>query len=289
MSVAIEPAALTIVIPARDEAETLGALLKGLKTACPGAEVLVVDDGSTDSTAKIAEQGGAKVLRHAAGLGNGAAIKTGIRAATRPYLVCMDADGQHRAELVPQLCEQAAKGYDCVVASRAPQAHATPMRRRVNRLYNHAATWITQQRVEDLTSGFRLMRTEQARELLFLLPNSFSYPTTLTIALMRTGRTIFYLAMPVDARQTTKQRRADIQIRSWVDGPRFALTIMKIGMLYAPQRVTLPIAGACGVLGLWFFSGSWLAASVVVFVLGLVAEQVSALHFRMAQDRAPLA
>ena len=280
---------LTIVVPAKNEAETIGALvgevgrrlreLEGLDF-----EIVVVDDGSSDATGMIARECGARVIRHAASLGNGAAIKRGIRAAQKQWVLLMDADGQHPPETIPELIA-AAEDHDMVLASRNGRGGAMH-RNLANRIYNGLASYVTSRRIPDLTSGFRLLRADIAKRLCYLLPNTFSYPTTLTLSMLRCGYSVGFV--PFDVRR----RVGKSHIRILKDGSRFVLIILKIATLFAPLRVFLPLSLGMAVAGLGWYAHTWLeygrftnmsallfTQATVVFMLGLISEQVSALRY----------
>ena len=264
---------LSIVIRVDDRTQALDRLLAELATHCPGAEVIVVDDGSPDDIANAAEAGGARMPHHPAGLGSGAAVKTGIRTATRPYVMCMEADDLGAGE-VTRLLEVAEQGYDCVTAWREWPAPADRWGFRMRRLYQQMAVWLTGKRLEELFSTCRLMRTAQALTVLSRLPNGAAHTGILSAAFLRLGHSTHYVRLPENGGRRPywadilQARRTALENRLY-----FTLILLRVGMLGAPQRITLPVAGGCGILGLMFFSGIWLAAAVVVLVLGLVAEQ----------------
>src|SRR5687768_8943513 len=171
---------ISVILPAKNEAEGLQRTLSALRAQLPDAEVIVVDDGSTDATALVAADLGARVLSAPYSMGNGAAIKRGARAAGGEILVFMDADGQHDPAHIPQLLQRIEAGFDMAVGARDAGGQANVGRGAANALYNRLASWMTGHRVADLTSGFRAVRADKFREFLHLLPNGFSYPTTST-------------------------------------------------------------------------------------------------------------
>ena len=271
----------SILIPAFNEERGIQPLIESLVDELPGAEILVIDDGSSDGTAEVAEKSGARVIRHAYNIGNGAAVKTGLRNATRSRVVLMDADGQHVATDVRKILAPLDK-YNMVVGARPADGHAGWHRRLANGLYNSLATYVTEFPVLDLTSGFRAMRTSEVRRYLEILPNTFSYPTTLTLAYLRSGLTLRY--EPIDIRQ----RVGTSKIRLWQDGTRFLLILTKIATLFAPFRVFLPVSLAFFATGLSYYLYTFitmnrftnmaallLSTSVIIFMLGLVSEQIS--------------
>ena len=219
---------ISIVLPAKNESAAIGTTVSGIRQHYPDAEVIVVNDGSTDHTAAVAEAAGARVIHHTYSKGNGAAIKSGTRAATGEVIVFMDADGQHDPADIPRLLSKLKDGHDMVVGARQAGSQASLGRGLANRFYNLLATYMTGHKVDDLTSGFRAVRAEKFREFLYLLPNGFSYPTTSTMAFFRAGYSVAY--EPIHA----AQRIGKSHIKPLQDGMRFLLIIFMIGTLYSP-------------------------------------------------------
>ncbi|GAA0916385.1 glycosyltransferase family 2 protein [Rothia nasimurium] len=278
---------ISIILPAKNEAAALRDLLPRLKRAQPGAEILVVDDGSTDDTAALCAGLGVICLSSPYSMGNGAAIKRGTRAASGEILVFMDGDGQHEPADIDRLVARLEQGYDMVVGARDWASQAGVGRGLANTLYNWLASRMTGQPVADLTSGFRVARANRFREFLHLLPNGFSYPTTSTMAFFRSAYGVAY--EPIKA----AQRIGKSHIRPLKDGLRFLLIIFKIATLYSPLKLFVPVSALFFGLGVvnyaWTYlsvgrltNGStllWIAA-VVVFLIGLVSEQITALTYR---------
>jgi len=277
---------ISVVIPVYNEAQAIGETVLRIRECVSDAEVVVIDDGSTDESARVAREAGAYVWSHPYNIGNGAAIKTGIRLASGNKIVLMDGDGQHDPEDIPRLLEAAEK-YDMVVGTRDAGGHANPFRFRANQIYNLIARYATQFPVRDLTSGFRVMERETATRYLYLLPNSFSYPTTLTLAYLRSGRTVFYC--PIQAR---KRSEGKSKIKLFRDGGRFFLILIKIITLFSPFRIFLPVSLFFFLLGLanyahtYFTAGRFtnmsallLITSVIIFMIGLVSEQIAQLRY----------
>ena len=278
----------SVILPAKNESEGLRRTLPRLLEVLPGAEIIVVDDGSTDDTAAIAAEHGARVVSSPYSMGNGAAVKRGARAATRDVLVFMDADGQHDPAHIPGLLARLAEGYDMVVAARDGSGQASLGRGLANRFYNRLASWMTGHRVLDLTSGFRVVRAERFVEFLHLLPNGFSYPTTSTMAFFRSAYPVAYVPVRVDARVGTASH-----IRPLKDGIRFLLIIFKIATLYSPLKLFAPVGAGFFLLGVGYYSWTFvsqgrftnmsallLSAAVIVFLIGLVSEQITSLIYR---------
>ena len=282
---------LSIILPAKNEAPGLRQTLPGLRTLFPEAEVIVVDDGSTDETAAVATELGAQVLSAPYSMGNGAAIKRGARAASGEILVFMDADGQHDPALVPRLLEKLGEGYDMVVGARSGSGQANVGRGLANSFYNKLASWMTGHRIADLTSGFRVARAERFGQFLHLLPNGFSYPTTSTMAFFRSAYPVAYVPVPVAA------RIGKSHIRPVRDGLRFLLIIFRIATLYSPLKLFAPTGFMFFLLGIayygWTFasqgrftnmSALLLSASVIVFLIGLISEQITSLVYLRTRD-----
>jgi glycosyltransferase involved in cell wall biosynthesis len=250
--------------------------------------LIVVDDGSTDETSQVAESNGAQVLRSPYGMGNGAAIKRGTRAATGDILVFMDADGQHDPIHIGELLTKLDAGYDMVIGARGRAGQASAGRGLANALYNRLASWITGHRVLDLTSGFRAVRASKFREFLHLLPNGFSYPTTSTMAFFRSAYPVAFVPIEVG-----KRVGASSHIRPLKDGIRFLLIIFKIATLYSPLKLFVPVAVVFAATGLSWYSWTFyesgrftnmsmllLSAAVIVFLIGLISEQITNLTYR---------
>ncbi len=278
---------ITVVLPAKNEAGAIQQTVKAIRQLNRVDEIIVVNDGSSDDTGQIAEQAGAKVITHPYSKGNGAAIKTGARAATGEIIIFMDADGQHDPADIPHFIEKLEKGYDLVVGARQKGSQASLGRGFANAFYNKLATYMTEHQVEDLTSGFRAARAEKFREFLYLLPNGFSYPTTSTMAFFRAGYSVTYI--PIHA----AKRIGKSHIRLLRDGTRFVLIIFKIATLYSPLKMFLPIA-----LVLFLMATSWYGytlyeynrftnmsallytGSIMVFLMGLISEQITSLMYK---------
>lgn len=278
---------VSIIIPAKNEASALGALLPRLQVSHPHAEVLVMDDGSTDETRAVCAQIGVTCISSPYSMGNGAAIKRGARAAGGDILVFMDGDGQHDPADIERLIARLEEGYDMVVGARDWESQAGVGRGVANTFYNWLASKMTGQVVADLTSGFRVVRADRFREFLHLLPNGFSYPTTSTMAFFRSAYGVAY--EPIKA----AQRIGKSHIKPLKDGLRFLLIIFKIATLYSPLKLFVPVSATFFVLGCFnyaftFFSygrltnGSTLlwSAGVIVFLIGLISEQITALTYR---------
>jgi glycosyltransferase involved in cell wall biosynthesis len=283
---------ISVILPAKNEAEGLRRTLPVLRACYPEAEIIVVDDGSTDATAAVAAEHGAKVLHSPYSMGNGAAVKRGARAATGDILVFMDADGQHDPHLIRPLLDKLEAGFDMVVGARDATGQANVGRGAANAFYNRLASWMTGHRVADLTSGFRAVRADRFREFLHLLPNGFSYPTTSTMAFFRSAYPVAYVSIPVARRVGTGSH-----IRPLRDGLRFLLIIFRIATLYSPLKLFAPTAFVFALMGLGYYgytfvaehrftnmSALLLSAAVIVFLIGLISEQITALTYLRSRN-----
>ncbi|TKB26711.1 glycosyltransferase family 2 protein [Desulfopila sp. IMCC35006] len=276
---------VTVLIPAYNEEKSIGNTVRRVKELHPDFEVLVIDDGSTDQTMQMAMDAGANVWPHPYNIGNGAAIKSGLRVAKGEWIVMMDADSQHNPEDISRLLEYKDQ-YDMVIGARTKGSETALHRDLANYVYNKFATYVTKFKIDDLTSGFRLVRKSTAGQYIYLLPNTFSYPTTLTMAYLRSGRSIKYLPIEV------KKRVGKSKIKLVEDGIRFFLIISKIATLFSPFRIFLPISIILFCIGFayYFFtfvtqgrftnmSALLISTSIIVFMIGLVSEQISQMRY----------
>lgn len=279
---------ISVIIPAKNEEASIGQVVDGVRKQLPEAEIIVVDDGSTDETAAIAEEAGATVERHPHPLGNGAAVKRGARNATGETLVFLDGDGQHDPADIPRLLEGIEAGYDMVVGARAGRnSHANSARLAANGTYNIVASIVTGHTIPDLTSGFRAVNAKKFRKHLYLLPNGFSYPSTITMAFMRSGFPVEFIAIEA------AQRRGKSHIRPIRDGLRFLVIIFKIATLYSPLKLFLPTSFAFFLFGLGYYLYTYttrgqftnmslllFSAAVIICLVGLISEQITALYYK---------
>lgn len=283
----IDSIRLSVVLPAKNESAAVGSTVEKIRQQYPNAEIIVVNDGSSDDTARVAEQAGARVVSHPYSKGNGAAIKTGARAASGDVIVFMDADGQHDPADIPRLLQKLQEGHDMVVGARQRGSQASMGRGLANGFYNRLASYMTGHKVEDLTSGFRAVRADKFREFLYLLPNGFSYPTTSTMAFFRAGYSVAYV--PIHA----ARRIGNSHIRLLRDGARFLLIIFKIGTLYSPLKLFAPVAFMMFLLATGWYGYTYInmgrftnmslllyVGSVSVFLMGLISEQITALMYK---------
>lgn len=278
---------VSVILPAKNESRSIVAVVKTICRLLPDTEVIVVNDGSADETSALARQAGARVIDQPYSKGNGAAIKRGSREAAGNILVFLDGDGQHDPADIPRLLSRLEQGYDMAVGARQNGYQASLGRGLANSVYNLLASYITGQRVEDLTSGFRAVRADKFREFLHLLPNGFSYPTTITMAFFRAGYSVAYEPIAM------AKREGNSHLKPWKDGVRFLLIIFKIGTLYSPLKLFVPAALAFLLLGLgWYgytfatagrftnMSALLITTGFLVFMMGLISEQITALMYK---------
>ncbi len=279
--------ALSIVMPAKNEAVNLQKLLPLLQATLPGAELIVVNDGSTDNTVALCESLGVRVVSHQYSKGNGASIKSGARHASRDTVVFMDGDGQHKPADILRLYAVFCQGYDMVIGARSAATQASVGRLVANTLYNRLSSWMANQTIRDLTSGFRIVNRQKFLKFLYLLPNGFSYPTTITMSFFRAGYSVAY----VDIEAGKREGKSHINLLK--DGMRFFLIIFKIGTLYSPLKIFVPIAAGFFGLGVAYYlytffnfhtftnmSAVLFITAVIVFLIGLVSEQVTTLIYK---------
>src|SRR5918994_3245094 len=280
-----DPSTTSVIVPAFHEAEGIADVVSALVTAGPWHEIIVVDDGSRDDTGGRARAAGATVLRHPYNKGNGAAVKTGLRHATGVHVLIVDGDGQHLPSDARRLVERLGD-FDLVIGARAAATQATIGRRAGNAALNGLATYLTGRRIPDLTSGFRAAKRTVLVEFLHLIPNGFSTPTTTTLACIKAGYSVEFV--PIEA----GRRQGSSKIKFARDGAKFFMIIVKIVTFFSPLRVFLPVSIVCFSVGALY--AAWTIAtqshltnssvllivvSVVIFLMGLVSEQIAALRF----------
>ncbi len=276
---------VSVIMPAYNEESIIGETVARVLELYPDFEVLVVDDGSTDQTKNVAAEAGARVISHPYNIGNGAAVKTGLREARGEWLLLMDADGQHKPEDIAGLLAEKER-FDMVVGARTKNSDTSWHRDFANFLYNGFASYITKFPVKDLTSGFRLMKASVVRQYIYLLPNTFSYPSTLTLAYLRSGRSVKYVPI------ATKVRVGKSKIKLLEDGSRFFLIITKVATLFSPLRIFLPVSLFFFFSALLYYAYTYFLSgrltngvvllfsfSIMTFLIGLVSEQITQMRY----------
>jgi len=286
----MEKTEVSIIIPAYNEAQTIGDVVAKIMSLYPDFEIIVVNDGSTDDTAAVAKAAGALVYSHPHNIGNGAAVKSGIRFASGKILVFMDGDGQHEPKEIATLLKYIPE-FEMVVGARPKGYHASWGRGLANKIYNWLASYVAKFPVQDLTSGFRAVKSEIARNFLYLFPNTYSYPTTITLSVLRSGRSVKYV--PIN---TQRRKKGKSKIKVFRDGIRFFLIIAKICTLYSPFRIFLPISIVMFLLGLSYYIYTFLVwgrftnmsallftTSILIFMMGLISEQICQMRFERSE------
>lgn len=292
---------ISVIIPTFNEGEAIGNIINQIRDVVnkidKSHEIIVIDDGSTDNTAESARAAGAKVIQHPYNIGNGAAVKTGIRHARGSTLVTMDGDGQHDPNDILKLVHQIGP-YDMVVGSRNRESDTAAHRDIANMLFNSLATYISGRKIEDLTSGFRAIKTHIARQFIYLLPNKFSYPTTITLSVVRAGYSLGYEPIKF-AKRAGKSKS---KIKPLQDGLRFLMIILKIAVFYAPLKIFVPLSIFIFVLGvsyglfrIFIFQAPYgqtsallMSTAVLTFLVGLVSEQIAQLRFDRSESNSPI-
>ena len=277
---------VTVAIPVFNEMHTIGKIVSQINKLHPHFDIIVVDDGSADDTCKVAHEAGATVYRHPYNIGNGAAVKTAIRMVKGEIIIFMDGDGQHKPEDIARMLEFFPE-YDMVVGARRRGGQASFNRAIGNRVYNWLASYVTKFPVKDLTSGFRAVKVDIAKSYIYLLPNTYSYPTTITLGVLRDGRSVKYLPIEMQKRKSGKS-----SIKIVNDGVRFLMIIIRICTLYSPLRVFLPVSALMFFLGFLRYLYSFFAegrftnmsallfiSSVIIFMMGMVSEQICQMRF----------
>jgi glycosyltransferase involved in cell wall biosynthesis len=280
----------SVIVPAYNEGPSVGQLVADLQRVAGWHEILIVDDGSSDDTGARAAAAGARVIRHPYNKGNGAAVKTGIRQASGTFVLIVDADGQHQPadalRLVSLLNE-----FELVVGARSMATQATASRRLGNSLLNRLASYLTNRPIPDLTSGFRAARRDCLLEFLHLIPNGFSTPTTTTLAFLKAGYSVQFV--PIEA----ARRQGVSKIRFGSDGAKFVLILLKLITIFSPLRIFVPVSLATFALGaayaVWTIATQshvtnssvlLILLSVIMFLIGLVSEQVASLRFERPRE-----
>jgi len=277
---------ISVIIPAYNEAPTIGDIVSKIRTLYSDFEIIVVNDGSVDETATIAKSAGAKVHNHPYNIGNGAAVKSGIRHASGDILVFMDGDFQHDPEDIGKMLAHFPE-YDMVVGARSIKGHSSIGRAFGNKIYNWLASYVAMFPIKDLTSGFRAVKSDLARQLVNLLPNTYSYPSTMTLGGLRNGRSLIYIPINIQKRKMGKSK-----INPPKDGVRFFMIIIRICTLYSPLRVFLPVSFIMFVLGFLYYAYTFLTSgrftnmgallfttSVLIFMMGLISDQICQMRF----------
>jgi glycosyltransferase involved in cell wall biosynthesis len=292
---------ISVIVPAFNEGIVIGNVIKQIRAVVNKLdkyhEIIVIDDGSADNTAQNARDAGAIVIQHPYNIGNGAAVKTGIRHARGKILVTIDGDGQHDPNDILRLVNQIGP-YDMVVGSRSRESDTAAHRDVANMVFNSLATYISGRKIEDLTSGFRAVKTHIARQFVYLLPNQFSYPSTITLSIVRAGYSLGYESI----RFSRRDGKTKSKVKPLQDGLRFLMIILKIAVFYAPLKIFVPLSIIIFLLGVSYglmrifvlsapygqTSALLMSTAVLTFLVGLVSEQIAQLRFDRSESNSPI-
>lgn len=273
----------TIIIPAYNEEEGLGSVIDGLKKLPEKYEIIIVDDGSTDNTYKVASEASIKVIRHPYNEGYGAALKTGIRNAKADIVLLMDADGQHKPQDIAKLLKYI-EAYDMVVGSRTKNSDVSALRRPGKMILALLANYLAGMNIPDLNSGFRAIKRDMAMDFMHILPNGFSFTTTITLAALTSGYSVKYV--PIDA----PRRVGTSKIKPFKDGTKFVMLIIRTIALFNPMKIVLPVSVGLFIIGtlyaiwgiIYYFkipNGALISiiSSLIIFFFGIISDQISTL------------
>lgn len=279
---------ITVVIPAFNEEESIAEVTRGVAEALRDreTEILVVDDGSRDATAERAREAGARVVPHPANRGYGAALKTGIRQASHEWIALIDADGQHDARDILRLMEAVGERFDMMIGARDESSFQYASRMPGKRILQWIAAFLVGERPDDVNSGLRVFRKRDATPYFSILPNGFSFTTTLTLAMIKDALRVGFIPIQTSDR---KGRPSTVSLR---DGFTTLLLILRIATLFNPLKVFLPISVTLFVLGAVYGAGNILfnelnipdgasllvITSIVVFFFGLLADQLASMR-----------
>lgn len=290
----VEKSKLSIIIPAYNEEKSIGVLLQRLKDRCTGQnyEVIVVDDGSTDNTCNVAKDIGVNVIRHPYNKGYGAAIKTGIRSAESEIVIIMDADGQHNPDDIHSFMKFIGE-YDMIVGARRKDSQFSLSRRPWKKLLSIIANYLAARKIPDLNSGFRTIRKERLIEFMHILPNGFSFSTTITLALLKAGYNVKYIPI-----RTLKREGRRSNVNFLRDGVRTVMLIIRTIVLFDPLKVFTPVSLLLFVIGVSFsIYGAMvygrvpgtgvivILSSIYIFFFGVLADQISALRRQISKGK----
>jgi glycosyltransferase involved in cell wall biosynthesis len=288
----VTPQKVSIIVPALNEEQAIEQVVRGLVTSFSNSEIIVVNDGSTDKTAILASQAGALVINHDSPRGYGAALRSGILASTRDFVLFCDADGQHRIEDVARVM---AACSDCtmVVGARTTDSHVQLGRRPGKFIIRHWANILASQKIPDINSGLRIIEKSVLLKCLHLMPTGFSFSTTSTFALLKGNYSVKWVPI------TAQARKGQSTVKQLKQGPETMMLMLRLTVLFEPLRVFLFVT--CVLLGISFASFAYdmiatnfrkvsitteffAISTLLVFLFGLLCDQISALR-REFHDR----
>ncbi len=280
---------VTVVIPAFNEEKTIGEVINGVFGAVPEARVLVIDDGSTDSTARVAERSGATVISHPLNKGNGACLKTALRAINGGLVAVIDADGQHNPSDLPKLLSRLNE-YDLVVGCRTfDKESGSQLRNLGNVILTRLSSFLAEREIPDLTSGFRAFRHDIACKFIHIYPNGYSFPSTSSLSFLMSGYNVDFIPVEVNRRESGTHSK----LRPFSDGFKFLMLILRIITLANPNRLFFPAGLFMVLMGVvitvrnlilfqQFSSGAvlFLAGGFNTIFFGLILDQFASLRLR---------
>lgn len=278
---------ICVIMPAYNEADAIGEVLDKLipMAGKHGWEVIVVDDGSSDDTGKIAEGCGAKVLTHSHNQGYGASLSTGVKATNADVVVFIDSDGQQDQSDIPRLLEHIDK-YDMVAGARTKDSHIDLHRRPGKRVLKWFANYLAKEKIPDINSGFRAFKRDVLQRYLHLMPVGFSFSTTSTFAMLKGGHQIKWIPIK------TTRRIGTSTVKQLKHGPEVMMLMLRLTVLFDPLRVFLPVSGVLTFLAVVMTTLNFILyrraipasaiflgiSAVIIFMLGLLTDQVSAIR-----------
>jgi len=283
-----EETPVTVIVAAYNEEAAIGPVVSGLKEALreTECEILVVDDGSSDATAEKAAAAGAQVIRHRVNRGYGASLKTGIRKAKYDLILTFDGDGQHDPNDALRLLQAWKQGGDIVIGVRDERSFQYASRMPGKSLLQGFAGFLAGIKPADVNSGLRIFRKTDAMNYFPLLPNGFSFSTTLTLAMLKDAFELSEIPIQTHPRQG---RRSTVSLG---DGLRTAMLIVRIAALFNPLKVFTPVSVFLFLLGFAYagFNIIWrewnipsgaellMIAGVIVFFFGVLADQLASIR-----------
>lgn len=281
----MNPRNVSIVVPVFNEEDAIGSFANELTTSFPEADIILIDDGSTDKTAEVLKSIPLKVISHSINRGYGASLKTGILNAKRDYVLFCDGDGQHSVEDINKIIESM-DDFDMVVGARDGDSHRPWSRRPGIFILRVFANYLAGQKIPDLNSGLRMFRKEGLLKYIHLMPNGFSFSTTSTFAMVKTNKNVKYIPI------TVRKRIGTSSVRQWRHGPQTLMLMLRLTVLFEPLKVFLTVAGFTFLIGICsfaidIFSPPWgisdttmllFNSSLIIFMFGLLCDQVSAIR-----------
>ena len=280
---------ISVIIPAYNEEETVKEVVLGIAQVLQESvyEIIVVNDGSTDSTKHNAVEAGARVVSHTAKRGYGASLKTGIRHSNHELIVTIDADGQHNPADILRLVNKWYDGFDMVVGARDAESFQYMSRMPGKKFLQWMAKFLVGESPEDVNSGLRIFKKSDALTYFPILPNAFSFSTTITLAMLKDAFRVGWVSI-----KTTPRKGRDSNVSFWKDGGRTIMLIIRITTLFNPLKMFLPVS--LGSFGIGFCYAVYnllfrefnipdgaeflMTIGIIVFFFGIMADQFSSIR-----------